>query len=188
MIKSSQEICKFYRAGKCNHGTSGKTSDKTGKICAYSHPQTCKKFELYGNKEKGCKMKKCNNLHLSLCKVFMKHQTCKFGNKCRYFHPHKLKSNNQKQENKNNSGQTTIDTEKLSYAQVVRKPFSQQVQSNQQGPFLGQHFVEQPFLGQRIQTQQAFLDLQNGQKQMMELFMNMNQKMMSNFEKLNFQM
>ena len=52
VTKNSQEICRFYRAGKCVHGKSGKTPDKTGKICAFSHPQTCRKFELFGNKRK----------------------------------------------------------------------------------------------------------------------------------------
>ena len=79
----------------------------------------------------------------------------------------------------------------MSYAQIVKKPLLQSLHSNDPGPFLGQpqqQFVEQPFLGQRNQNQQAFLDLQNGQRQMLELFMNMNQKMMSNLEKLNMQM
>ena len=119
----------------------------------------------------------------------MKHQSCKFGNKCRYFHPYKLKSNTNKQEN-NPGYQKTNETGRLSYAQIVQKPFLQQSHSNDQGPFLGQpqqQFVEQPFLGQKNQNQQAFLDLQNGQRQMMELFMNMNQKMMSNLEKLSMQ-
>ena len=190
MTINSQEICRFYRAGKCVHGKSGKTPDNTGKICAFSHPQTCRKFELYGNKEKGCKIKKCGNLHLSICKIFMKHQSCKFGNKCKYFHPYKLRSNNQKEEN--NSGyKKTNETGELSYAQVLRKPFVQHSHSNDQGPFLGQSqpvFMEQPFLEQRNQNQQGFLDLQNCQRQMMELFMNMNQKMMSNLEKLNLKM
>ena len=52
VTQNSQEICKFYRVGKCIHGKSVKTPEKTGKICAYNHPQTCRKFELFGNKRK----------------------------------------------------------------------------------------------------------------------------------------
>ena len=45
---------------------------------------------------------------------------------------------------------------------------------------------QQPFLGQRNQAQQVYLDLQNGQKQIMELFMSLNQKFI-NLEKHNIQ-
>ena len=90
---ASQKVCKFFRSGNCKFGRSGK---KSGLTCAYSHSITCKKFELYGNKHpKGCKDKKCDKLHLSLCKIYTKFQNCKYGEKCRYFHPRKLKPNNQ---------------------------------------------------------------------------------------------
>ena len=46
--KKSQEICKFYKSGKCQYGRTGKKLDKSGKMCAFSHPIICKKFENYG--------------------------------------------------------------------------------------------------------------------------------------------
>ena len=90
VIKNSEKVCKFYRKGSCKHG-------KSGKSFVYSHPLTCKKFEFFGYKEGGCKDRKCNKLHLSLCKIFMKHLTCKYGDKCKYFHPRKLQSKYQNQ-------------------------------------------------------------------------------------------
>ena len=80
---------------------------------------------------------------------------------------------------------------------MVIKDLPQQVHSIEQSPFLGQSHQtqpqiigqasQQPFLGQSQQNQQVFLDLQNGQKQMIDLFMSMNQKLLSNLEKLNKQ-
>ena len=68
VTKNSEKICKFYRSGKCKHGKSGKKPDQNGKTCDFSHPQTYKKFELFGYKEKGSASKNCNKLHLLLCK------------------------------------------------------------------------------------------------------------------------
>ena len=69
-VKHEEKICKFYRSGICRHGRSGKS-------CDFIHPPTCKKFDLFGYKEDGCKEKKCNNLHMTLCKIFMRHNKCK---------------------------------------------------------------------------------------------------------------
>ena len=185
-VKNSEKICKFYRVGKCQHGKTGKKPNSAGKTCEYSHPPTCKKFELFGYQEKGCKAKNCGKLHLSLCKKFMKFQTCKFAEKCRYYHPKGLKSHikDKHLEQKVLEKRDTEDT----YANIVKKSVQQQVQSN--GAFLGlpqpvhhigqAHQVQQPFIvGQTNHTQQAFLEIQKSQKQMMDLFMNLNQKVMN---------
>ena len=74
-----KDVCKFYKNGKCRFGKSGKKPDQQGKVCSFSHPQTCKTFEIYGNKEGGCKNKNCANLHLNLCKIFMRHNSCKYN-------------------------------------------------------------------------------------------------------------
>lgn len=176
--KESENICKFYRSGKCKHGSSGKT-------CKFNHPTTCKKFELYGNKENGCKVKNCEKLHLSLCKLFMK----QYGNKCRYFHPKRLMQISQEKGNK--TEKLFMHEERPSYANVVRKSLQPQIQPQIQpnSPFLGLtspvrqelsgqvHQVQQPSQGQVNHTQQTFLDMQNKQKQMMELFISLNQQM-----------
>ena len=76
-------VCRYYKTGKCPH---------KGKSCTYSHPPVCKKFENFGYKERqgGCKERKCERLHLTLCNSFMFDGTCAYGEKCRFFHPKKL--------------------------------------------------------------------------------------------------
>ena len=44
--------------------------------------KTYKRFEMYGNKEGSCKNKNCANLHLNLCKIFMRHNSCKYKKEC----------------------------------------------------------------------------------------------------------
>ena len=98
---SSENICKFYSLGKCKFGRTGKTPDKNGKTCEFSHPITCKMFKLFDNRENGCKGKKCEKLHLSLCKWCMRDPNCKLGDKCHFWHPKKLKKINHTTENNN---------------------------------------------------------------------------------------
>ena len=203
MTNKSQEICRFYKRGKCHHGKNGKKPDKHGKICAFSHPTTCKKFENYGHKEEGCRNKKCDKLHLNLCKIFMRHNFCKYEEKCRYFHPKKLKninskepetqSNQQQNEEKILSRNLNPQNALLGNQHFMGCPvqgqdhFLGQMQ-NPQKLVIGQgNLSQEPFLGQRNNVQQIYLDLQNGQKQIMEMFMNLNQKFI-NLEKQNLQM
>ena len=47
-VKNPEKNCKFYKRGKCKHGRSGKNKDQNGKSCDFMHPQTCKKFDLFG--------------------------------------------------------------------------------------------------------------------------------------------
>jgi len=87
---NSQKIFKYFRGGIFGFGRSSKRSDKNGKTCDLIHPQICKKHEIYGDKNpKGCKNKKCDKLHLSVCKIFMRHQKRKYGDNCKYFLPKK---------------------------------------------------------------------------------------------------
>ena len=64
--KNLQNVCKFYRSGKCIHGMSGKSHDKRGNICPFDHPEICKKYKLYENTEKVCQNKDCNKRHVNL--------------------------------------------------------------------------------------------------------------------------
>ena len=153
---------------------------------------------MYGHKEGGCKDNNCTKLHMSLCKIFMRHITCKYGKSCKYFYPKKLKVKNQRS---NFTPSQTNQNENIIYAQIVKTPLQHQFQpqlqpqfqANEQSPFLGlPQYKQQPLIGQENQFQQksntqVFLDLQSGQKQMMQMFMNLNQKLM-NLEKHNLQM
>ena len=191
--KNSEKVCKFYKTGKCKYGRSGRNKDQNGKSCDFMHPQTCKKFELFGYKEGGCKDKKCNKLHMTLCKIFMRHQECKFGDTCKYYHPKKLR--NQRQSS-NFIFSETVKEGNLTYAQAAKSTFQPKSQSSEQSPFLGQNqIIQQPIIGltnqfqqpikeQGNHTQKIFLELQNGQKHMLQLFMDLNQKIM-NLEKCN---
>jgi hypothetical protein len=62
--KILQNVCKFYRAGKCIYGMSGKSRDKRGNICPYEHPEICKKYKMFEDKEKGCQIDDCNKMHV----------------------------------------------------------------------------------------------------------------------------
>ena len=42
------DVCKFYKNWKCRFGKTGKKPDWQGKVCLFSHPQTYKRFEMYG--------------------------------------------------------------------------------------------------------------------------------------------
>ena len=80
-----------------------------------------------------------------------------------------------------------MNEERPTYANVVRKSMQPQIQSNV--PFLGLttpvhqdfnrqvHHIPQPSHGQPNLSQETFLDIQNKQRQMMELFLSLNQKM-----------
>ena len=196
VMKNSEKLCRFYKRGQCKYGKSGKTKDQNGKICVFSHPPTCKKFELFGYKEGGCKDKKCSKIHLSLCNSFMKNENCSYGEQCKFFRPRKLKNNTQ--DKKVTSGQTER-SENITYAQVLKSNNQPQIQTNEQSPFLGhpqyaqqpvifqENQFQQPTVGQRNNMHQVFLDLQSGQKHMMQMFMTLNQKLM-NLEKYNLQM
>ena len=117
----------------------------------------------------------------------MKYQYCKFGSKCKYFHPKGLNKVKKKEKNANLKVHEGNET----YANIVKKSLQQQ-QVHSNGPFLGLtqpvyqteqvHLVQhQPCLGQPNHTQQALLEIQRSQKQMMDLFLNLNQIVMNMF-------
>ena len=189
VMKHSEIICNFYKRGKCKYGKSGRTKDQNGKVCEFSHPPTCKRFELYGFKEGGCKDKKCGKLHLSFCKIFMRYQNCKYGEKCNFFHPKKLK-------NSSHSNviipSATEERKNLTYAQIVKSHSQPQIQKYEQSAFLVQpQYVQQPVQQQHYvqpaqsqqsfleknQAQQPFLGSQDNQKKIMDLLLSLNQRM-----------
>ena len=113
----------------------------------------------------------------------MRYQNCKFGEKCRYFHPRGLKNVSNKKEK--HSDQKIVE-ERNTYANVAKKSLQPQIKPND--PFLGiSQPVHQNFIGQAHQVQQpflgpqAFLEIQKNQKQMMDLFMNLNRKVNNMF-------
>ena len=120
----------------------------------------------------------------------MRYQYCQFGDKCRYFHPRRIKNVSLNRE-VNKTEKPFMNEERPTYASVVRKPVQSQIQPNDH--FLGltqpvhQNFngqvqqAQPPFVGQASHSQQTFLEIQQKQKEMMEMFWNLNQKVTNMF-------
>ena len=105
----------------------------------------------------------------------MRYQNCKFGEKCRYFHPRRLKNVSHNRENK--TEKPFINKERPSYANIARKSLQPQMQYLQPQMQSNAHFLGlTPPVHQASLTHQTFLDIPNKQKEMMELFMSLNQK------------
>ena len=119
---------------------------------------------------------------MTLCKIFMRHNKCKQEDNCKYYHPKKLR--NQRQTQNLASNQTNKEAN-VTYAQVVKKPFQPQSQSSKQSSFIGQNqFFQQPVTGFQQPmmdqgNQNLILEVQNGQTHMMQLIMNLSQKIMT---------
>ena len=144
-------------------------------MCSFSHPITCKKFENFGYLQEGCKNKNCEKLHLNLCKHFMRNKFCKYEEKCKYFHPKKLKNNQKKPENQSENQ----NEKKLSYARIVARNLHPQNALLGHQHFLGQQVqVQDPFLEQNPQIQQPIVkEQQSNQKQILDLLVSLNQRM-----------
>ena len=173
-------ICKFYQSGNCKFGRSGKKSDRSGKICQFSHPPICKKFENYGYKKEGCRNRDCEELHLNLCKKFMK-DYCKYGDQCKYHHPRKLK-----QFKESNLGEKIHEEQRSKNVNIVAENMhqsgfiEQHHQAQNQSPFLGKlHPIQQPIL-ENPSNQPCLKKNQMNQPTMWDLLMKIEQMAHSN--------
>ena len=179
-----ETICKFYEKKNCKYGRSGKD-------CTYQHPPPCKKFEMFGNEEKGCHDTNCKKLHRKVCKYFMRKKICKFGENCRLLHPKKLKPQNQNLKQTQNQRRGGIDDfaveQKNTNVRFVNEPLHQSKISSQfQGnsAFLGHNPIpNQSYWEKEKQVREPFLDppfLDPQQKQMVDYMMKiMNQRLNS---------
>ena len=79
-----KQICKLFKAGKYHFGGSGKNTDQQGKIYCYIHPTVYKKHEKFGKYMDH----RCKKLHLIVCRSYLNTLNCKYGKKCKFFHPH----------------------------------------------------------------------------------------------------
>jgi hypothetical protein len=93
--KDETRICRFYKSGKCSHGKNGR-GIVNGQTCPYLHPtKVCIQSKKFGK----CSLKACQFMHMNVCRAYMKSpSSCKFGEKCRYFHPKQVKTD-QRREN-----------------------------------------------------------------------------------------
>ena len=85
--EKSEKTCKFFRAGKCRHGKTGRTV-VDGKTCPHKHPKVCMNSKKFGRCKEG---RDCKFMHLSTCREWMKGKKCKYGESCRFFHPQGVK-------------------------------------------------------------------------------------------------
>jgi hypothetical protein len=185
--KILQNVCKFYRAGKCIYGMSGKSRDKRGNICPYEHPEICKKYKMFEDKEKGCQIKDCNKMHVKHCKYYNTCKDYKAGhndnNNCRFYHPKKK----QKLQVKGNNQTSFQPKEENRYLQENKRKFEcNNCVSSENKDFLGQkypsqisswvwenqsqaHQYKQPFTGPEKMQEQNKLNQMKGMLKSMEM-------------------
>ena len=138
--KFLQNVCKFYRAGKCIYGMSGKNRDKRGNICPYEHPEICKKYKMFEDKEKGCQIKDCNKMHVKHCKYYNTCKDYKDNDNCRFYHPKKK----QKLQVKGNNQTSFQPKEENRYLQENKRKFEcNNCVSSENKDFLGQKYPSQ---------------------------------------------
>jgi hypothetical protein len=106
------KVCYFFRTKSCQHGRSGNIPDKSGNKCSYNHPSSvCKKFENYGDTDRGCQDNQCKKMHVVHCRHFMLGK-CNLDKKCKFFHQKNLQK--KPQEKKKNQQRGTKSNEKSS--------------------------------------------------------------------------
>jgi hypothetical protein len=185
--KNLQNVCNFYRAGKCIYGMSGKNRDKRGNICPYEHPEICKKYKMFEDTEKGCQSNDCNKMHVKHCKYYNKCKDYKAGhndnNNCRFYHPKKK----QKLQVKGNNQTSFQPKEENRYLQENKRKFEcNNCVSSENKDFLGQkypsqisswvwenqsqaHQYKQPFTGPEKMQEQNKLNQMKGMLKSMEM-------------------
>ena len=181
--KFLQNVCKFYRAGKCIYGMSGKNRDKRGNICPYEHPEICKKYKMFEDKEKGCQIIDCNKMHVKHCKYYNTCKDYKDNDNCRFYHPKKK----QKLQVKGNNQTSFQPKEENRYLQEnKRKIECNNCVSSENKDFLGQkypsqisswvwenqsqaHQYKQPFTGPEKMQEQNKLNQMKGILKNMEM-------------------
>ena len=191
--KNLQNVCKFYRAGKCIYGMSGKNRDKRGNICPYEHPEICKKYKMFEDKEKGCQSNDCNKMHVKHCKYYNTCKDYKDNDNCRFYHPKKK----QKLQVKGNNQTSFQPKEENRYLQENKRKFEcNNCVSSENKDFLGQkypsqisswvwenqsqaHQYKQPFTGpEKMQEQNKLNQMKGILKNMEMLFHQANSTML----------
>ena len=191
--KILQNVCKFYRAGKCIYGMSGKNRDKRGNICPYEHPEICKKYKMFEDKEKGCQINDCNKMHVKHCKYYNTCKDYKDNDNCRFYHPKKK----QKLQVKGNNQTSFQPKEENRYLQENKRKFEcNNCVSSENKDFLGQkypsqisswvwenqsqaHQYKQPFTGpEKMQEQNKLNQMKGILKNMEMLFHQANSTML----------
>ena len=124
----NDKVCYFFRTKSCQHGKSGQVPDEKGNKCKYKHPSTvCKKYENYGDTERGCQDSHCKKKHVIHCRHFMMGK-CNLDKNCKFFHQKNLQKKSQ--EKKNNQHRGTESSGKSNDNKIQKAPKSAQPMSD----------------------------------------------------------
>ena len=98
--KTIDQVCHFYKKGKCKHGLKGRN-------CPYTHPKACPKLLKFGNKApKGCNQGiKCPNFHPRMCSSSIRRGEC-LNQSCTFTHVKGTKRKPTQNNLNNNQGPT----------------------------------------------------------------------------------
>ena len=124
------KVCYFFRTKTCKHGKSGKIPDKSGNKCSYNHPSSvCKKFENYGDTDKGCQDSQCNKMHVVHCRHFILGK-CNLDKKCKFFHQKNLQKKPQVTKNNQHRGAKASEKSSENQNKIQRAPKNVQKSEN----------------------------------------------------------
>ena len=152
------KVCYFFRTKTCKHGKSGKIPDKSGNKCSYNHPSSvCKKFENYGDTDKGCQDSQCNKMHVVHCRHFILGK-CNLDKKCKFFHQKNLQKKPQVTKNNQHRGAKSNEKSSENQNKIQRAP--KNVQKSEDIDFLGQSNPHQMACG-NCRTNSHFCPQQN---------------------------
>jgi hypothetical protein len=152
------KVCYFFRTKTCKHGKSGKIPDKSGNKCSYNHPSSvCKKFENYGDTDKGCQDSQCNKMHVVHCRHFILGK-CNLDKKCKFFHQKNLQKKPQVTKNNQHRGAKANEKSSENQNKIQRAP--KNVQKSEDIDFLGQSNPHQMACG-NCRTNSHFCPQQN---------------------------
>jgi hypothetical protein len=152
------KVCYFFRTKSCQHGRSGNIPDKSGNKCSYNHPSSvCKKFENYGDTDKGCQDSQCNKMHVVHCRHFILGK-CNLDKKCKFFHQKNLQKKPQVTKNNQHRGAKSNEKSSENQNKIQRAP--KNVQKSEDIDFLGQSNPHQMACG-NCRTNSHFCPQQN---------------------------
>jgi hypothetical protein len=152
------KVCYFFRTKTCKHGKSGNIPDKSGNKCSYNHPSSvCKKFENYGDTDKGCQDSQCNKMHVVHCRHFILGK-CNLDKKCKFFHQKNLQKKPQVTKNNQHRGAKANEKSSENQNKIQRAP--KNVQKSEDIDFLGQSNPHQMACG-NCRTNSHFCPQQN---------------------------
>ena len=125
--KKTNNICRYYKMGKCKHGLKGHN-------CPKEHPPACKKLLKHGNRgPEGCTLgSKCEHYHPKMCLSSLKRKVC-YRNDCKFVHTTGTRRKKDKpesaQENRTDAPTVPSSTAPARKTQTESNPFLEALQA-----------------------------------------------------------